>query len=432
MVKLDFMRFPENFLHFIWQFRLYQALNLFCTTGEALSVLGVGFANKHAGPDFNQSKLCIGGRTWIGDVEIHLKSSDWFIHGHQDDPGYDAVILHVVYEHDRLIYRKDGSLIPVLILKDLFPESLLIHYERLIHSIYIFPCEKQIHSVDAVIVNGVLSRMMIERLSQKSGLVFDYLAKVNGDWESACYYFMAKSFGFKVNEIPFELLAAALPLAVIRKHLDNALQVEALVFGQAGFLIGSFKDPYPRKLKKEYRFLQRKYALTPIGVGAWRFLRMRPQNFPTLRLAQFCALLLKSDRLFSRVLEIEELPELRKLLQDLPVNPYWKTHYHFQKETKKVELQPGSSSVFQLIINGVCLLIAAYGKYSDQPELVNRGLQFLEHIPAERNVITKAYVQAGVGIDNAFFSQAVLQLNKYYCAQKKCLNCGIGMKILNQ
>lgn len=426
------MRFPESFLHFIWQFRLFQVLNLFCTTGESLCILGVGMANKHAGPDFNQSKLCIGDRTWIGDVEIHLKSSDWLLHGHQDDPAYDAVILHVVYEHDQVIYRKDGSLIPVLILKELFPEHLLLHYEGLIHSIHSFPCEKQIHSIDPIIINGFLSRMMIERLAQKSDLVFDHLAKVKGDWEGTFYHFLAKSFGFKVNEIPFELLATSLPLSVIRKHLDHPSQVEALVFGQAGFLFGSFKDAYPRKLKKEYQFLQKKYGLRPIGVGSWRFLRMRPQNFPTLRLAQFCALLLKSDRLFSRVLELEELAELKLLLQELPVNPYWKTHYHFQKETKKVEIQLGQRSVLHLIMNAVCLFAAAYGKYSDQPDLMNRGLQLLEQMPAESNVIIRHYQQAGVVVKNAFFSQAVLQLNKYYCAQKKCLNCGIGIKILNQ
>lgn len=426
------MRFPESFLHFIWQFRLFQALNLFCTTGESLSIQAVGMPNKNAGPDFTQAKLSIGGRIWIGDVEIHLKSSDWFLHGHQDDSGYDAVILHVVYEHDRPIYRKDGSEIPVLILKELFPESLLAHYEGLVNSVHTFPCEKLIHGIDAVIVNGVLSRMMITRLARKSEQVFDHLAKVNGDWESTFYHFLAKSFGFKVNEIPFELLAASLPLSVIRKHLDHPMQVEALVFGQAGFLSASFKDAYPRELKKEYRFLQKKYGLIPIGVAAWRFLRMRPQNFPTLRLAQFCALLLKSDRLFSKVMELEKLSELKTLLQNLPVNPYWTTHYHFHKDAKKVEIQLGAGSVFHLIINAICLFVSAYGKYSDQPDLINRGLQLLEEMPAESNVITRSYQQAGVRIDNAFFSQAVLQINKYYCAQKKCLNCGIGIKILNQ
>ncbi|SHF31933.1 DUF2851 family protein [Pedobacter caeni] len=426
------MNFSEHFLHFIWKFRLYKTLDLFCVAGEQLRILNPGISNTDAGPDFNQAKLSIGGTYWIGDVEIHLKSSDWLVHGHQQDPAYDAVILHVVHEHDQPIYRKDGSQIPVLVLKNLYPEHLLDHYHQLVNSIHKFPCEKQIGEIEAVVVNGFLSRMMVERLEQKSALVLDKLSRLTGDWESAFYCFMAKSFGFKVNEIPFELLASALPLQVLRKHLDHPLQVEALVFGQAGFLSGSFKDEYPRKLKKEYAFLKKKYGLKPIGVGAWRFLRMRPQNFPTLRLAQFSALVLKSDRLFSKILEIEELSDLIKLLAELPVNPYWIKHYHFQKETKEVKLQLGISSVHHLIINAICLFLFSYGKYADQPQLISRAIKFLELIPPENNTIIGWYKSSGLIVESAFFSQAVLQLNKYYCAQKKCLNCGIGIKILNK
>jgi hypothetical protein len=426
------MSFSENFLHFIWQFRLYKTLDLFCIDGEPLRIMNPGLYNKNAGPDFNHAKLSIGETTWVGDIEIHIKSSDWLLHGHQDNPAYDAVILHVVYQYDQPIYRKDGGQIPVLILEHLFPEHLLAHYHQLMSVINRFPCEKQIREIDPVIVNGFLSRMMVERFEQKSALVLDKLIRLTGDWERTFYHFMAKSFGFKVNEIPFELLADALPLQVLRKHLDHPVQVEALVFGQAGFLSGSFKDEYPRKLKKEYLFLQKKYGLKPIGVGAWRFLRMRPQNFPTVRLAQFCGLMIRSDRLFSRVLEIEALPDLVKHLENLPVNPYWLNHYHFQKETKKVKLQLGKRSVYHLIINVISLFLFSYGKYADQPQLINRAIKFLEQMPAENNVIIDWYRDSGLIVESAFFSQALLQLNKYYCAQKKCLNCGIGIKILNK
>ncbi|NQX39591.1 Protein of unknown function [Pedobacter steynii] len=426
------MSFSENFLHFIWQFRLYKTLDLFCIEGEPLRIMNPGLHNKNAGPDFNHAKLSIGETTWAGDIEIHIKSSDWLLHGHQDDPAYDAVILHVVYQYDQPIYRKDGSRIPVFILEHLFPEHLLVHYHQLMNMINRFPCEKQIREIDPVIVSGFLSRMMVERFEQKSALVLDKLIRLTGDWERTFYHFMAKSFGFKVNEIPFELLADALPLQVLRKHLDNPVQVEALVFGQAGFLSGAFKDEYPRKLKKEYLFLQKKYGLKPIGVGAWRFLRMRPQNFPTLRLAQFCGLMVRSDRLFSRVLEIEALPDLVQHLGNLPVNPYWLNHYHFQKETKKVKLQLGKRSVYHLIINVISLFLFSYGKYADQPQLINRAIKFLEQMPAENNVIIDWYRDSGLIVESAFFSQALLQLNKYYCAQKKCLNCGIGIKILKK
>lgn len=426
------MDFSENFLHFIWQFQLYKTLDLFCVDGERLRILNPGISNKNAGPDFNRAKLSIGGITWIGDVEIHIKSSDWLLHGHQKDPAYDSVILHVVYQYDLPVYRKDGSVLPVLVLEKLFPEQLFDHYDQLINSINKFPCEKQIREINSVVVNGFLSRMMVERLEQKSAQVFDKLARLAGDWEATFYYFMAKSFGFKVNEIPFELLVSALPLQVLRKHLNNALQVEALLFGQAGFLSGSFKDEYPRKLKREYLFLQKKYGLEPIGPGAWKFLRMRPQNFPTLRLAQFCGLMIKSDRLFSRMLDIEHLPDLVKLLENLQVNPYWLSHYHFRKETKKVRLQLGTRSVHHLIINAICVFLFSYGKYVDQPQFISRAINLLEQMPAENNAIIGWYRASGIVVDNAFFSQALLQLNKYYCAQKKCLNCGIGIKILNK
>lgn len=428
------MSFPENFLHYIWQHRLYKTIHLFCTGGEKLSILDPGRSNKNAGPDFNQVMLQIGDTVWSGDVEIHIKSSDWLLHRHEVDPAYDAVILHAVYKHDQVIYRRDGSLIPVLIMEDLFAAQLLHNYEQLIHSVNFFPCEKQLYSVEKVIVEGFLSSIIVARFEQKCNLVLEQLEKMQGDWEGTFYYFMAKSFGFKVNEIPFELLAAALPHQLLSKHRDKAIQLQALVFGQAGFLnaLSISQEVYPARLKKEYEFLRKKYGLTPIAVSSWRFLRMRPQNFPTLRLAQFCGLLLKSDRLLSKIMDLEDLKAVIKLLQELFVDPYWQTHYHFLKTTKSVRLQLGIQSVQHVIINTVCTFLFAYGKYTDRPELISRALRFLEEMPAEKNAVVRRYQDSGVAINSAFFSQAILQLNKYYCAQKKCLNCGIGIKILNK
>lgn len=428
------MSFPEHFLHYIWQHRLYKTIHLFCTSGEKISILDPGRANTNAGPDFNQARLQIGETIWVGDVEIHLKSSDWLLHHHQIDPAYDAVILHAVYKHDQEICRRDGSTLPVLVLEHVFSEHLLFNYEQLIHSVNRFPCEKQVHEIEKVIVDGFLSRILMERFEQKCLLISEQLKKRKGDWEGAFYHFMAKSFGFKVNEIPFELLADALPHQLLARHRDREEQIAALVFGQAGLLstVSSSDDPYPVSLKKEYDFLRKKYKLHPVTPGAWRFLRMRPQNFPTLRLAQFCALLMRSDRLFSKILELEELKQLVCLLQELPVNQYWETHYHFHKPTKKVRLQLGMQSIQHLIINTVCQFLFAYGKHVDQPELVSRALRFLEEMPAEKNNVVRRYQESGLTISSAFFSQAILQLNKYYCAQKKCLNCGIGIKILNK
>lgn len=425
------MNFSENFLHFIWQFRLFKPLNLYCTSGEEVRIINTGILNRNAGPDFSNVKLQIGTEIWVGDVEIHLKSSDWLLHGHQNDDAYDSVILHVVYTHDHAIYRRDGSLIPVLVLNGLFSSDLLVNYDQLIHSLHKFPCEKHFSEIDSLIVESVLTRMVVERLTQKSTAVLEKLASLKGDWESTFYCFLAKSFGFKVNEIPFEMLADSLPKNMLDKHRDHVLQVEALLFGQAGFLTGSIKDEYPKQLRSEYLFLQKKYRLKPLPVGAWHFLRMRPQNFPSLRLAQFSALLMKSTHLFSKVMEEQDLGELVKLLQDIPVNHYWANHYHFHKETVKVKLQLGLRSVHHLLINVVCQFLFTYGRYTDQPHLIDRAMNFLEQIPAEQNSIIKWYQASGFRARSAFSTQGILQLNKYHCAQKKCLNCGIGIRILN-
>lgn len=426
------MNFPEEFLHFIWQFRLYSAQNLSTTIGEFIKVLQQGSVNKNAGPDFSNAKLIIGDTTWVGNVEIHIKSSDWILHNHQADNAYENVILHVVYEDDAPIYRKDGTIIPVLILKGLFPLNLLGNYERLITSTNNFPCEKQIYQVDEFLINGFLSRVLVERLENKSGEVYDKLSKLKGDWDETFYHFMARNFGFKVNAIPMEMLAQSLPQQLFAKHKDNPLQIEALIFGQAGFLNQRFDDEYPNQLKREYLFLQKKYSLKPIDVSLWKFMRMRPQNFPTLRLAQFAALIVSSNHLFSKILVMRDYRNSQILFENLPVNSFWQTHYHFNKEAQKVSLQLGKSSIQNILINTLSLFLFAYGKALDQHNFITRSFYLLENISSENNSIIKQYQDAGVVVKNAFNSQAILQLKKNYCNEKKCLTCGIGIKLLKQ
>lgn len=426
------MNFSEDFLHFIWQFRLFNSTRLICADGEELRVVNPGVSNKHAGPDFSGAKLIIDKTTWVGHVEIHLKSSDWLLHGHQHDRFYDAVVLHVVYQHDHPIYRTDGSIVPVLVLEGLFSDQLLVNYKELLMAANHFPCEKHIGHLDSFIVNTFLSRLVVERMQEKSEEVFEKLYGNQGNWEQTFYCFIARNFGFKVNGVPFDLLTSILPQHVFLKHKDRGLQIEALLFGQAGFLEQDFLEVYPLQLQKEYFFLKKKYRLKPMNRTLWKFLRMRPQNFPTVRLAQFAALIVKTSHLFSRVLAAHKLSDLYALFNELPVNEYWKTHYHFDKMTKKVVVQPGRASIDNVIINSVCLFLFCYGKYTDQPDLMDRALEFLENIPAENNVVVNQYRYAGVKVDNAFTSQALLQLNKYYCNQKKCLNCAIGIKILRK
>ncbi|MEQ7801257.1 DUF2851 family protein [Pedobacter sp. ASV1-7] len=426
------MDFNEDFLHFIWKYRLFNSAKLVCKGGEELQVLNPGILNRNAGPDFSDAKLIIDQTVWVGHVEIHVKSSDWLLHGHQNNAFYDAVILHVVYEHDSPIYRTDGSLVPVLVIEGLFLDRVLDNYKRLIANANHFPCERHISSLDQIHIYSFFSRIVIERFEQKAEEVFEKLNNNRGDWEQLFYCFLARNFGFKVNAVPFELLSIVTPLHILSKHKNNALQIEALLFGQAGFLEQEFFENYPLQLQREYLFLKKKYRLIPMNAAVWKFLRMRPQNFPTIRIAQFAALIVKSSQLFSKMLKKDTLSDLYTIFNDLPVNEYWLTHYHFNKTTNRVIVQPGKGSVDNIIINTVCLFLFCYGKYTDQSELSDRASDFLERIPSECNAIVNQYSSAGIDVPNALTSQALLQLNKYYCNEKKCLNCTLGLKILKK
>ncbi|TCD12019.1 DUF2851 family protein [Pedobacter frigidisoli] len=426
------MNFPEDFLHYVWQFRSFDNNDLRTADGEDLKIIHQGFLNKNAGPDFNNSKIQIGETVWAGNVEIHIKSSDWLKHNHQSDASYENVILHVVYENDVEIKRIDGSILPVLELKNRIADELIQKYETLFFTLTDFPCIAQIQHVDRLIVDSFLSRTLIERFEQKSQVVVETLSELNGNWDETFYRFMARNFGFKVNALPFELFAKAIPQQIYGKHKDNSLQIEALVFGSAGFLNDNFEEEYPAELKKEFQFLQKKYNIKPIEVSIWKFMRMRPQNFPTLRLAQFAALILKANHLFSKVMEISRVAELRRLFENLPVNDFWKTHYHFKKETTEVSTQIGKTSVDNILLNTVALFLFAYGRHTGTPFYISRAIKLLESLPAEQNAITDKFTSAGVVMDNAFSSQGILQLKKQYCDEKKCLSCGIGIKILKQ
>jgi len=426
------MNFSEDFLHYIWQFRSFNHNNLQTFDGENLTIHHQGFLNKDAGPDFYNAKISIGNTTWAGNVEIHLKSSDWLKHHHQTDSSYENVILHVVFENDVNIKRVDGSILSVLALKGKIEESLILKYENLLHTLTDFPCAPQIQFVDQLIIDSFLSRTLIERFEQKTHAVIELLHELKGDWDETFYRFMARNFGFKVNAIPFELLAKMLPQQIYGKHKSQSLQIEALVFGSAGFLNERFNEDYPATLKKEFAFLRQKFNIKPLDVSLWKFMRMRPQNFPTIRLAQFAALIVASNHLFSKILEMEDVSMLRKLFENLPVNHYWKTHYHFKKKTSAVSLQIGKASIDNILLNTIALFLFAYGKHIDSPIYMNRAIRLLETIPAEQNVLVKKFQEAGVKIETAFSSQAVLQLKKHYCDQKKCLSCGIGIKILKQ
>lgn len=426
------MHFQEDFLHFVWQFKLFDALGCKTSSNEPVEIIEVGNLNKNAGPDFINAKIKIGEFVWVGNVEIHVKSSEWERHGHQQDKAYQNVILHVVLEDDKQVRYDEGVLVPTLELKGRFSDQLLQRYKMLLASRSYFPCQEQISSVDSFLIDGFLFRVLIERLEQKSERVFAKLALLKDNWDEIFYQFMAANFGFHVNTLNMEMLAQSLPQYLFAKHKNNPIQIEALLFGQAGFLTDDTADDYYRLLQQEYQFLAKKYSLKPIDKSLWKFLRMRPQNFPTLRLAQFAALIINSNHLFSKILEIKNFDDYRKLFSELPVNTFWEKHYHFNKSAKKVSTQLGKKSIENILINTIALFLYAYGRQMDKNNYITQALQLLETLPAEENVIIKKYAASGVIVKNACQSQAVLQLHKNYCSKKRCLNCGIGIKILKR
>ncbi len=424
------MELKEDFLSFVWQFRQYSALHLATTGGAPLSILQVGQPNKHAGPDFFNAKMIIGGTTWSGNVEIHIRSSEWIGHGHEQDQAYNNVILHVVFENDCPVKRADGSYMPTLELKSIFHQHILENYNGLVEARHPFPCHAQIGSIDPMIHHSSFSRALIERLEFKSREVEQKLQHYRGDWEATFNFFLARSFGFKVNALPFELLAASFDMHLYSRYRDAPLQTEALIFGQAGFLNKPFLDPYPAQLRREYEFLKQKFNLVPLEPSLWKFLRMRPTGFPTVRLAQFAALMHRSEHLFSKVLNCVDIQELKAVFHKLPIHSYWKSHYHFEKSALSFKPQLGAASIESIIINAICLITFSYGRIMDQESFSNRAIVLLENLPPENNHVLRQYKSAGLKIESAFVSQALLQLNNNYCSKMQCLHCSIGINIL--
>jgi hypothetical protein len=425
------MLFTEDFLHYVWKFRLFDRDNLRTNDGEELEIFSVGIHNSDSGPDFQNARIRIGDTTWAGNVEVHLSSSDWQKHGHPADNAYENVILHVVYRDDQPLILSNGRRVPTLELQNRIPDDLYSRYHNLVFGNQtIIPCEASIASVDTLTLHNWLTRVLVERMEKRSATVITALDLNRGDWEETFYQFLAANFGFKTNAVPFELLAKSLPQNILAKHKNNPMQIEALVFGQAGFFTGDLKDEYPKKLKKEYEFLRKKYNLTPVENHLWKFMRLRPQNFPTIRLAQFAALIVQSNHLFSKVLEIKEVNGLRKLFSEIKVNHYWANHYRFDTASSLSEKNLGQASIDILLLNTMTLFLFSYGKYNQLQHYINRSLQLLEHLPNENNNITADFATLGVKIKTAFESQALLELKNNYCNYKKCLQCGVGNKIL--
>jgi len=425
------MSFPEEFLHYIWKFCLLKKQEFKTSSGDKLEIINVGLHNNHAGPDFESAKIRIGDTLWAGNVEIHIRSSDWNRHQHQFDPAYDNVILHVVSEHDQKVIRNDGTEIPVFVVIDLIPPEITQNYISLMASLNWIPCEKHLSALEPFFIKNWLSRILVERLEERSIQVKALLKEYKGSWDDAFYITLARNFGFNTNALPFEMLARSLPQQLLGKYKNRAVQIEALIFGQAGFLNEKMAEAYPRLIMQEYSFLRKKHDLNPVDTYLWKYMRLRPHNFPTLRLAQFAALIIKSSHLFSRVLHENESKVIMQMFSELPLNSYWETHYRFGLQCHHAKSTLGKDSIDNILINTVAVFSFAFGLLQGNDKHMNKGLNILEKLSPESNAVIRRFIEIGFIPQNAGHTQALLQLKKSYCDQKKCLSCGIGIKILN-
>jgi hypothetical protein len=419
----------ETLLHFLWRTRRFDARDLLTTDGQSVEILYPGEHNSHAGPDFFNARIRLNDTLWAGNIEMHLKSSEWMAHRHDSDPAYDNVILHVVLQEDQPIRRPTGEIIPCLALRNRIPPNLLSVYYRLELEQSWIPCQPFLDQVPTVIRVNWLDRLLVERLERKTEAVQTALLATQNHWEEALYRCLAHNFGLKVNAEPFEMLARSLPLLTISKHKNNLFQIEALLFGQAGLFKRSYSEDYPNALAKEYRHLARKYRLDPLEESQWKFLRLRPANFPTIRLAQFAALLHHSEHLFSQVLETKSVQEIQDLFNVAP-GPYWDTHFQFDRVSTSHPKPPGRAFILSLIINTIVPFLFQYGKAKYLPMYQEKALLILETLPPESNAVLTSWIAAGLKPWNAAQSQALLQLKGCYCDAKRCLECAIGGAVL--
>ena len=421
----------EDFLHYLWKYQLFDISKTQGNYQEDIQVISVGLHNQNTGPDFLNAKVRIDHQLWVGNVEIHLKSSDWYSHHHENDPNYDAVILHVVWEHDIDVFMKNEKPLPTLELKGSVEQSLLEKYSGLTdYSNYWIPCEKQLHKVDAFSINNWLERLCIERLERKSILIDSLLRQYKNDWEYVLFLLLSKNFGLNKNGDAFLQMAQRVPFSILRKERGESMQLLALIFGQSGFLEEEIEEPYYSDLKARYQYLRHKYELIPMARNQFQFFRMRPANFPTIRIAQLSTLYVKHENLFSKLMNENQLEEVYELFT-ISVDEFWKTHYTFLKESKKSSKKLTKLFVDLLIINTIIPLKFAYQKTQN---ILNeeRLIDLLIQLKPEKNTIVTKFSELKIEAKNAFETQALLELKNNYCAKKRCLQCAIGNQLLRQ
>lgn len=420
----------ESFLHFIWKFQQLNSRELQSQTGAKITILDPGFKNQDAGPDFKNAKIKIGEILWNGNVEIHVNAADWYRHNHQVDDAYDNVILHVVWKNDDVIKRKDQTIIPALELKNIVDEKLILNHDRFFESRNEILCKRYLNKTKPITIHNMMDKVLAERLEQKSNLIFKEIAFTDNDWEEISWRIFCKNFGFKTNADSFYDLGKSTPFKLLKKESDSLQNIEAILFGQAGFLEDDYSDDYFSSLKKEYFFRQKKYSLERrIDKHQWKFLRLRPANFPTIRIAQLAALVVNNINLFSTLVNFSSLKDLKENLQSFQ-SEYWQNHYNFGIKAKSKVGKLGQSSIENILINTVAPILFAYGIHKDNEEYKEKALELLTSVKPEINATTKKFMESGMDIINAFDSQAVLELFNQYCLRKRCLNCAIGVELI--
>ena len=420
----------EDFLHYVWKYKLFVLKDLYTTSNENIEILKSGTHNCNSGPDFLNAALKIDGQHWFGNVEIHIKSSDWYAHNHENDSNYDAVILHVVWEDDVVVYAKNNQPLPTLVLKDRVDKGLLASYLQLLNSKSKWiACENEIAKVNSFEFENWKERLYFERLERKANEIKTILVHNNSNFEATLFVLLCRNFGLKVNAEAFFQLANSFDFSILKKVRTNQLQLAALLFGQAGFLEDKIEDVYYNSLKIEYNFLQKKFHLQPITKHYFSFFRMRPSGFPTIRIAQLIALYHANEHLFLQLMELKHKENYYQIFE-VQVNKFWENHFTFDKISKKITSKKISKSfVDLLLINTIIPLKFLYQK--------NRGvivedefLELLKVIKPEKNNIIEKFSSLSVTSINAFDSQALLQLKNEYCDSKRCLHCAVGKIVL--
>ena len=420
----------EDFLHYVWQYKKFDFSNLKTCSGEKLTIINVGQYLKNSGPDFFNAQIVIGNQKWAGNVEIHVKSSDWYLHNHENDENYDNVILHVVWENDVPVFGKSNSEIPVLCLKDFVSKELLNNYHYLTTEKKWIFCENDLVTVDEFVFNNWLERVFFERLEKKSQLIENLLLQTNYDWEAVLFCMLAKNFGLNTNGETFLKIAQSIPFSVIRKESFEIENLEALFFGYSGLLNSDLEHKYPQILLSRFNYLVQKHQLVVPIIPPLIFFKLRPENFPTIRIAQLAMLYNKQQNLFSKIMDCNSIDEIYKLL-DADVSIYWQNHYHFEKANTTKKRKITKSFIDLIIINTIVPLQFSFAKYNgkDNDEIV---LYLLRELKPEANNIIDKFQNIGIKSTDAFMTQSLIQLKTEYCNKHKCLSCSIGLELLKK